>query len=404
MSVSRLKVRPIGMSRSSKPALLVYSAFFLFQLPVHAAQPLITLRLSELGVEAATIGVMLGLTGLLPAIIAVPSGQFADRVGPVRQAAFASITCGAGFVGLALAASPAVVAVLVALVGLGHTVGVVAYQSYVASSDSVENRIQAFGWLASIIAIAQSVGPAAAGALADRFSLVAVFAISAVLLVISLVGVPILRLGRQSASGREALIRTELKKGWWRKTSLPFAMSATLLFALSYNVRLSYLPLYLEATGFSTGEIGFLFSAQAVSSFLIRSQIGRIAAWLGQRQTLIVAFAFSVPVLALVPFLSGYPALLVASLILGAGNGIMHPVTLAAATVSMPRDRHGIALGIRYATFRFGNALSPLLLAGAVTITGLAGAFYLAAALAGAGAVSTWRVNRYDERERYAEV
>ncbi len=396
------------MSRSSKASLLVYGAFFLFQLPVHASQPLVTLRLSELGVEAAGVGAMLGLAGLLPALIAAPSGQLADRVGPVRQAAFASLTCTAGFVGLSLAASPLLVAVFTALVGLGHTVGVLAYQSFVASSGVVRDRVQAFGWLASIIAIAQSVGPATAGALADRFSLVTVFAMSAGILAFSLVGAPVLRFGERATGGREARIRTALKKGWWRESSLPFAVGATLLFALSYNVRLSYLPLYLEAIGYSTAEIGLLFSVQAVSSFAIRSQIGRLARWLGQRQTLIAAFAVSVPVLTLIPFLRGYATLLVASLILGAGNGIMHPVTLAAATISMPRDRHGMALGIRYAILRLGNAVSPLLLAAAVATMGLAGAFYLAAALAGVGAVNTWRANGHegasDEGERYAEV
>ncbi len=396
------------MNRSSKASLLVYSAFFLFQLPVHASQPLVTLRLSELGVGAARVGVMLGLAGLLPALMAAPSGQITDRVGPVRQALFASLTCTAGFVGLSLAASPLLVAAFTALLGLGHTVGVLAYQSYVAASGTVSDRLQAFGWLASIIAIAQSVGPATAGALADRFSLVTVFAISAGLLALSLVGAPILRFGERQAGGREKLERSELKKGWWRQSSLPFAVGATLLFALSYNVRLSYFPLYLEGIGYTTGQIGLLFSAQAVSSFMIRSQIGRLAGRLGQRQTLMVAFAFSVPILALIPLLHSYTPLLIASLILGAGNGIMHPVTLAAATISMPRDRHGMALGIRYATFRLGNAVSPLILAAAVALSGLAGAFYLAAGLAGVGVLHTWRAREYQEstveRERYAEV
>lgn len=350
------------------------------------------------------MGLILGLTGLLPAMIAIPTGNIADRVGPVRQAAFASITCTTGFVGLSLAGSPWLVAVFMALVGLGHTVGVVAYQSHVASTGLVQSRIQAFGWLASIIAIAQSVGPATAGALADRFSLVTVFAMSAGLIAFSLVGVPVLRFGERESGQPKALVRTELKKGWWRETSLPFAISATLLFALSYNVRLSYLPLYLEAIGYSTGQIGLLFSAQAVSSFLIRSQIGHLAGWLGQRQTLVAAFALSAPVLALIPLLRGYASLLVGCLILGVGNGIMHPVTLAAATISMPRDRHGMALGIRYATFRIGNAVSPLLLAAAVAFIGLAGAFYVAAALAGLGALNTWRAHGHEGRERYAEV
>ena len=74
----------------------------------------------------------------------------------------------------------------------------------------------------------------------------------------------------------------------------------------------------------------------------------------------------------------------------------------------MPRDRHGLALGIRYATFRLGNAVSPLILAAAVALSGLAGAFYLAAGLAGVGVLHTWRAREYQEstveRERYAEV
>lgn len=378
------------MVRSRYVGLLVYATFFLFQLPIHASQPLVTLRLSELNVTAAEVGVMIGLSGILPALIAIPAGRLTDRIGAAMQAAIGGVVCIVGFVGLSLAASPWLVVVYTALVGFGQTVGVVAYQSFVAASDMIENRVQAFGWLAAIIAIVQSIGPASAGFLADRYSLTAVFSIAAILLVFSLLGPPVLNAHKRKSTDK-VLDPVTIDKNWWRHSSLPFAVAVTLLFALSYNVRLSYLPIYLEGVGFSVGQIGILFSVQAIGSLVIRSQIGRISDWLGQRQTLAVAFATSVPVLLLIPFLSEFNALMVAGLILGAGNGIMHPVTLAVATVSVPRERHGTALGVRYATFRLGFVVSPMILAVAVAMSGLPSAFFCAAALAGVGAFHSWR-------------
>lgn len=391
------------MARSNNPSFFIYAAFLLFQLPVHASYPLIALRLAEVEVETATIGIVLGIAGIIPALVALPSGQLTDRIGSSRQAAFSSIASAAGFVGLTLVSTPLLVGVFLTLLGLGHTIGVVAYQSFVASSETVTDRVQAFGWLAAIIAIAQSIGPAGAGFVADRFTLTTVFGIGAALMALSVLGAPMLRLNRSKilAPGIEA---PQLSAGWWRESSLPFAVIATLLFSLSYNVRLSYYPLYLDNIGLSTTQIGVIFSVQALSSLLIRSRIGKLVTWLGQRTTLIVFFAGSVPALAIIPLLSSYSLLMVDSIALGLGNGVMHPVTMAAAIEAVPRERHGTALGVRYAIFRFGSAISPLLLAGAVAIMALPGAFLLSAALSSVGAVTTWRNRHATVYEKYVEV
>ncbi len=296
-----------------------------------------------------------------------------------------------GFVGMGLVSAPILLVLFTALLGLGQTFGIVAYQSFVASSELIEDRVQAFGWLSAIIAIVQSVGPAGAGLLADWYSLTAVFGASGLIVMFSLLGIPVLRNGDTRGRGGAALLIAQENGSWWRKSSLPFAVVVTLLFALSYNVRLSYLPLYLESIGLSTAQIGIIFSAQALGSLLVRSQIGWLTNLLGQSKTLMLAFATSVPILVLIPLLTGFVSLLSAGFVIGMGNGIMHPVTLAVATVAVPRERQGTALGVRYATFRLGFAISPMLLAVAVALGGIPSAFFFAAALAGAGAIHSWR-------------
>lgn len=392
------------MGRLTKSFLLVYVAFFIFQLPVHASMPLLSLRLAELDVKAATIGVILGVAGLVPALVALPSGQLTDRIGAPRQAAVGSVACAAGFAGLNMVASPLLVTVFTALMGLGHTIGVVAYQSFVAATESAEERVQAFGWLAAMIAAAQSIGPGVAGALADRFSLTAVFGLAAGLIAFSLVGVPVLYFNRGTGAAAAETPSPADAEEWWRDASLLFAIGATLMFAFSYSIRHSYLPLYLESIGQTTTEIGLIFSAQAVSSLLIRSRIGKLVDWLGQRRTLLVTFVLSVPVLALIPLLQRYELLLALAVLLGLGNGIMHPVTLAVTTTSISRERRGSALGLRYATFRMGIAVSPILLAGAVALAGLPAAFIFSAVFAAIGAVNTWRNPEVEPTDSYVKV
>jgi MFS family permease len=387
------------------PHRFIYVSFFLFQLPVHATMPLGVLRLSELGVEPAAAGVILGLSGLLPALIAVPAGQLTDRFGALVQAAVASLICIVGFAGLSLVRTPLLVAVGLALVGLGHTAGVLAYQSFVASSEGIANRVQAFGWISAVISLAQSLGPAGAGLLADQFTLTTVFGLSSVIASLSLVGVSALRTERTAAVAAlpAAGMPVAVGKSWWQYPSLLFAVTATLLFALSYNVRLSFLPLYLEAIGHTTTEIGILFSVQALAGLAVRSRIGWVSTTFGEWWVMMVVFLASVPVFALIPTTVGFSTLLALSLLLGVGNGMMHPVTLAVATTAVPYDRQGMALGLRYAAFRFGSTTSPLLLSLAVAVLGLAGAFLAAAVLAGIGAAGAL-LERWHSTARDAAV
>jgi MFS family permease len=369
------------------PEWLIYVAFFSFQLPVHAMQPIVSLYMASLGAEPSTIGLLLGVAGSVSLVLAAPLGRMSDRIAASRQVLIGGMICILAFVGLSKIASLIGVGVFLGLVMFGHTATVLAYQSAVGSDGIGSERVQAFGWLAATISFAQSLGPPAAGIIVDKSGISTAFGLSAVAAGLSLIGVPILR-ARESSHYRPDAPGESMERRvvWWRNRGLLHASSSSLLSSLSLNVRLSFLPLFLAAAGSTTTQIGILFSVQAVASLAVRSQIGGLTKRFGTSRMITAVFLLSTVGLAVVPLLANLVQFVVVCVIFGLANGIVHPITMALAADSVPNHQKGMALGIRYSAFRLGNVASPLALGLAAGLWGLSAAFLAAAAFSAVGA------------------
>ena len=377
---------------------LIYIAFFCFQLPVHAIQPVVSLYLAHLGAEPGLIGLLLGIAGAVSLFMATPLGRMSDKIDASLQVLVGCLVCIFAFAGLSQVTSLFGVGALLTLVMFGHTATVLAYQSSVGTTGLVAERVQAFGWLAAAISVAQSLGPPAVGIIVDNLGITAAFAGSAIMVGISLLGVPILR----AYAPRKSLLTNQGAEGsieWRKNRGFLYALGSSLLSSLSLNIRLSFLPLFLARAGSTTTQIGFLFSIQAITSLAIRSQIGALTKRLGMNRMVFAVFILSAIALAAVPFSGNLLQFVMVSAFIGIANGIVHPLTMAIATESVSDNHQGMALGLRYAAFRLGNIVSPLVLGLVANIGGLGAAFVTASSISVMGAVGSF-LNMIDERRK----
>ena len=134
------------------------------------------------GQGALTVGLLLALFALLPALLAIPAGRLADRFGyhrPVRIAAGLSL-CGA----LIAAASAHTLALCAAaaLCGAGSGFGMIAVQRTAGRmAQGATERMRIFSWVALAPAVANLIGPLLAGVLIDSLGFRAAFAALAML-------------------------------------------------------------------------------------------------------------------------------------------------------------------------------------------------------------------------------
>ncbi len=123
-----------------------------------------------------------------------------------------------------------------------------------------------------------------------------------------------------------------------------------------------FLPLVAAVLmGLSPGEIGVLISVSVLSTALLQRYFGNLADIYG-RSLLIVAGSLMVALtLIAIPFLQDFPALLLASLVIGLGGGIAVPAATAVVTIAGREVGHGSAMGAFNTAMSVGMVTAPLI-------------------------------------------
>jgi MFS family permease len=134
-------------------------------------------------------------------------------------------------------------------------------------------------------------------------------------------------------------------------------------------------PLIKAELGLSNTELGFAFSAFAYPYALFQL----IGGWLGDRYGARRTLGFCGLVVCAATVLTGAAgslfALLAARLALGFGEGAAFPTATRAMTSWIPEARFGFAQGITHSFARFGNAVTPPLIAMLVALVTWRGSF-----------------------------
>jgi len=116
--------------------------------------------------------------------------------------------------------------------------------------------------------------------------------------------------------------------------------------------------LHLSAT-----ELGWAFSAFAYPYAFFQIAGGWLGDRLGPRRTLIICGVIWSAATILIGFVEGAVSLVAARFLLGIGEGSAFPTATRALSNWLPPYRRGFAQGITHSFARFGNALTPPLIA-----------------------------------------
>ncbi len=365
------------------------------QICVHAcmtgfrmAAPLMALRE---GHSALSVGVLLALFAVSPALLALPAGRFADRHGlrhPVRVAvsvASAGALLAVGwptFWVLCLSATACGAASGIAMIALQRHVGRLAH-------DATELR-QVFSWMAVGPSISNFLGPLLAGVVID----VAGFRWAYLLLAL----LPWLAwwwVQRTHELPREPKPADDRKRSSWdllRNADFRRLMALNWLLSSCWDVHTFLVPVLGHERGLSATAIGAILGGFALAATAIRLLMPWIAARLRESAVIAGAMLATAVLFAFYPFAQAAWAMAALSVLLGFALGSVQPMIMSMLHQMTPSHRHGEALGLRAMAINGSSVAMPLLFGTAGAAVGVAYVFWAVGAAVGSASPVAWRL------------
>ncbi len=340
----------------------------------------------HLGESTFTVGMINGLYGFLPMLLAVYAGRFTDRAG-TRLPMLAGAACMA--IGVSLPYFWPGVTTLYAtttLVGCGFMLYNIALQNVAGFMGKPEDRGMNFNLLSLGFSISSLMGPLIAGLGIDSFGHRYTFLAMAALPVIpvAILGFSILKLPRDPAAAVQA--RSHRVWDLLRDRKLVWLFTLTTLLTSGWELFAFMIPVYGTSIGLSATAIGMVMSSFSAALIIIRlilpAFIKRVDPWVIITATLVYAGV----VFSLFPFAQSALWLGILSFLLGLGLGCPQPLVVSLMHRHAPTGRIGETIGFRQAMIYASQCTMPMLFGAVSALLGTGLVFWgIALGLAGGG-------------------
>ncbi len=343
---------------------------------------LIPLWALKLEVSVPLVGLIVGGSGFLPAILSIPMGGVADRIGA------RSLLLWAG-AGTALCTAlypfwenPWGLFVLHVIVGLLMALVWISSQAYVAKAGTDEMRPWLMGHFSSATTLGAFAGPLVMGYLLDAWGFtVAFFGASLWVLMVTLMASLLPEAGKRSPLAwsdlRPRLRDFQQAAFLCTIPAILFVILCTFLRLSVFAIRSSYYPVYLRGVDFSAFTIGFLSAISNFVSSFSALAIAPLTRRIEQARLLLLGLALASVSLALTPAFNTFVPLLILTALSGAGIGATLPLLLSILANATGSEVRGLAVGLRTGTNRLSFAVVPIFLGFITQQAGLAAGFYL---------------------------
>jgi len=363
------------------------------------AAPLLALRE---GYSPLAVGVLLAMFALTQVFLALPAGRYADRHGTRRPVSFSVIAATLG-TGLAVAFPVFPVLCLSALLTGGATgTAAIALQRHVgrAAHDATELK-RVFGWLSLGPAIANFVGPLAAGLLIDHAGELlggrpgdlvgfrATFLLMALLPLVTwwlVRRTPELPIAPASDSGprrawdllRDPMMRRLLLVNWFLSSC--------------WDVHTFVVPVLGHERDFSASVIGGILGAFSLAATAVRLTMPWLAAHLREWVVISGAMLLTGILFGVYPLMHSAWAMGLCSVLLGLALGSVQPMIMSTLHQITPSDRHGEALGLRLMSLNGSSVLMPMLFGTVGAVVGISVVFWAMGCAVGLGSRLAWNL------------
>jgi MFS family permease len=346
-----------------------------------------------------TVGVILALYALVPALLAVRAGRWLDRVGPFRPLALGTILMTVG--ALLPAAFPYAVAdvaplmVAGALLGTGFMYVQMTMQSLVGTLAEPGRRPAAFSKLALGFSASGLIAPLASGFLIDSIGHRATLSLIFILLA-GAIGVlfaqrelldvaPARRSDTELPNPFDLLRFPEVRK----------VLLVSGMISMAWDLQSFLVPVYGTSIGLSASQIGLILGSFAAATFTIRVAMPALARRFDEWQVLTATLVTAALAFALMPMFKAIGLLMAVAFLLGLGLGAAQPNVMSLLHDRSPEGRVGEALGLRTTIMNASHVVLPLVFGAFGSVLGAAAAFWAMAGVLGAGG---WTARRHLRR------
>ena len=383
---------PFSLRRIALPA---FGPSFLFGLGEGAILPVIALSVRDLGGSVATAALAVTLIGIGSLVSNLPASMITARygerwaiVGAAVWGAIAMVLCGT-------VPSLAVFAVGVFMVGMSGAVFGLARQSYLTEAVPFHYRARALSTLGGVMRIGLFVGPFVAAALIHAMGLPgAYWAGVGALLLAAVVAVrmpdlpePVATADAPAPSRGAATIRS-VGSGHLRLFAT-VGVGVLLVSAVRAS-RQAVIPLWAENIGLEAAATSLIYGLAGGIDMLVFYPAGKIMDRKGRAWVAVPSMAIMGTALLLTPFTHGATTLLLASLLIGFGNGIGSGMVMTLGADYSPVAGRAQFLGLWRLMSDIGATAGPGLLSAVTAGVSLAAGVWCTAGLSFAASAMLW--------------
>jgi predicted MFS family arabinose efflux permease len=328
----------------------------------------VTLYAIHQGETALTVGTLMALYALLPAIFSVAAGRWIDRVGVVRPMQIGSIGVGLGAALPYLLPGMAVLYVACVIVGLAFMLVNVAAYHAVGELSQPEDRAVNFSYVALGFSTSLFIAPILSGVSIDSFGHRTTFALLAAFTVLpaaafSMNLLPIPKPKPRPVDGAKGNVFDLLRDPAMRRLYITISV-----LTVAWDVYSFAIPVHGSLVGLSASEIGLVMASFAAATFAVRLAmpffVQHVKPWTMLTGALLIAGLSYF----LLPFVSNVAMMMALMFLLGLGLGSPQPMVLTLLHESAPAGRGGEALGLRTTLINGSQTIMPLIF-GAVGAT-----------------------------------
>lgn len=339
----------------------------------------------DLGASTFSVGVLMGLFGLLPALLSVHTGRWIDRIGlGIPMIVFGSLMA---LCLLAAFLRPTlwmlfIMTPVFGMAGIGFNLALMAA---VGAIGKPEDRTANFSWLALTGGVANAAGPLATGHMIEEVGHAVAFAVLAVPPALAAAAILALRHTRAPKPPAPRPAHDAKMFDLMRDAKVAGPLIIGALAALAYDVYSFLVPVYGTKIGLSAATIGNIMGAFGVAVLLVRLVLPLAIRLFPPWQLATASLILTSAVFLIFPFASAVAFLIALSLLYGLAFGVLQPVVTALLYNAAPPGRSGEAMGLR-ATLQNGmHAVMPAFFGVLGTLFGTLPVFWCVGALLAAG-------------------
>jgi MFS family permease len=397
--------------RLSSLVFSVYLPTILFSIGQGAVIPIIPLFARELGASVAAAAFIVALKGIGQLIGDMPAGIAVSKWGDKGAMVAGTALIGVTAIGASMSPSPAVLGVLVLIMGIGWSFWQLARLAYVTEAAPLESRGRALSMTGGMNRIGNFIGPAIGGFLAEFAGFEAAFMLQAVMgLAAAGMMFVVVResqgtelLSMHGLGGRVADTVTENREIFLR------AGPPVIALGILRQARQVFLPLWGEQIGLSPGQIGLITSASFFIDATIFYPVGIVMDTWGRKWVAVPCLLLMATGLVILPLTDDFASFLVVGMLTGLGNGFGAGINMTLGADFSPDVGRGEFLGVWRLISDIGQAGGPVVISVLTGIASLGAASVTSGGIGFAGAAlmiafvpETLRRNRERIAERLA--